>query len=116
MDENEAPFNLEELEAKAETGDVEAQYEMGWRHALGMEVDLDDDIAVDWLEKAAAAGHMLAKNNMGRNDIFPNSSPISCNSLINYRTPRLGFFRSKCSKLQREIGFVLHGGVLPLRD
>ena len=30
MDENEAPFNLEELEAKAETGDVEAQYEMGW--------------------------------------------------------------------------------------
>ena len=65
MDENEAPFNLEELEAKAETGDVEAQYEMGWRHALGMEVDLDDDIAVDWLEKAAAAGHMLAQNNMG---------------------------------------------------
>ena len=65
MDENEAPFNLEELEAKAETGDMEAQYEMGWRHALGMEVDLDDDIAVEWLEKAAAAGHMLAQNNMG---------------------------------------------------
>ena len=34
-------------------------------HALGMEVDLDDDIAVEWLEKAAAAGHMLAQNNMG---------------------------------------------------
>ena len=38
---------------------------MGWRHALGMEVDLDDDIAVEWLEQAAAAGHMLAQNNMG---------------------------------------------------
>lgn len=38
---------------------------MGWRHALGMEVDLDDDIAVEWLEKAANGGHMLAQNNMG---------------------------------------------------
>ena len=54
MDEKEAPFNLEELEAKAETGDVEAQYEMGWLQALGMEVDIGYDIAVDWLEKAAA--------------------------------------------------------------
>ena len=60
-----APFDLEKLEAKATAGDVEAQYEMGWRHALGMEVDLDDDIAVEWLDKAAAAGHMLAQNNMG---------------------------------------------------
>ncbi len=60
-----APFDLAATEAKAEAGDVEAQYEMGWRHALGMEVDLDDDIAVEWLEKAAAAGHMLAQNNMG---------------------------------------------------
>ena len=32
-----APFDLEKLEAKATAGDVEAQYEMGWRHALGME-------------------------------------------------------------------------------
>ena len=59
------PFDLEKLEAKATAGDVEAQYEMGWRLALGMEVDLDDDIAVEWLEQAAAAGHMLAQNNMG---------------------------------------------------
>jgi TPR repeat protein len=65
MEETEESFNLEALTAKAESGDVEAQYEMGWRHALGMEVDLDDDIAVEWLEKAADGGHMLAQNNMG---------------------------------------------------
>lgn len=65
MEETEESFNLDVLEAKAEAGNVEAQYEMGWRHALGMEVDLDDDVAVEWLEKAAAVGHMLAQNNMG---------------------------------------------------
>ena len=65
MEESEETFNLETLETKAEAGEVEAQYEMGWRHALGMEVDMDDEIAVQWLEKAAAAGHMLAQNNMG---------------------------------------------------
>ncbi len=65
MEEAEESFNLEALTAKAESGDLEAQYEMGWRHALGMEVDLDDDLAIEWLEKAAAAGHMLAQNNMG---------------------------------------------------
>ena len=65
MEETEESFNLKALTAKAENGDVEAQYEMGWRHALGMEVDLDDDIAVEWLEKAADGGHMLAQNNMG---------------------------------------------------
>ena len=58
-------FNLATLEAKAEKGDLEAQYEMGWRHAIGMDVELDDDIAVEWLQRAAAAGHSLAQNNMG---------------------------------------------------
>ena len=58
-------FNLATLEAKAEKGDLEAQYEMGWRHAIGMDVELDDDTAVEWLQRAAAAGHSLAQNNMG---------------------------------------------------
>ena len=58
-------FNLATLEAKAEEGDLEAQYEMGWRHAIGMDVELDDDTAVEWLQRAAAAGHSLAQNNMG---------------------------------------------------
>ena len=58
-------FNLATLEAKAEEGDLEAQYEMGWRHAIGMDVELDDKVAVEWLQKAAVAGHSLAQNNLG---------------------------------------------------
>jgi TPR repeat protein len=58
-------FDLAMLEAKAEEGDIEAQYEMGWRHAIGMDVELDDEIAVEWLQTAAAAGHSLAQNNLG---------------------------------------------------
>ena len=58
-------FNLAALEAKAEEGDLEAQYEMGWRHAIGMDVELDDDVAVEWLHRAAESGHSLAQNNLG---------------------------------------------------
>ncbi len=58
-------FNLAVLEAKAEEGDLEAQYEMGWRHAIGMDVELDDDVAVEWLHRAAESGHSLAQNNLG---------------------------------------------------
>ena len=66
MEENEEnEVNVEALTAKAEGGEVEAQYELGWRHALGMGVELDDDVAVEWLQQAAAAGHMLAQNNLG---------------------------------------------------
>ena len=58
-------FDLAALEAKAGEGDIEAQYEMSTRHAIGLDVELDDDIDVEWLEKAAAAGHSLAQNNLG---------------------------------------------------
>jgi len=58
-------FDLAALEAKAGEGDIEAQYEMSTRHTIGMDVELDDDVAVEWLQKAAAAGHSLAQNNLG---------------------------------------------------
>jgi hypothetical protein len=65
MEPEDTAFDLAALKAKAEEGDIEAQYEVGWRHAIGMDVELDDDIAVEWLERAAAAGHSLAQNNLG---------------------------------------------------
>ncbi len=58
-------FDLAVLEAKAKEGDIEAQYEMSARHAIGRDVQLDDEVAVEWLQKAAAAGHSLAQNNLG---------------------------------------------------
>jgi|TARA_B100001971_G_C18228020_1_gene561924 TPR repeat protein len=65
LDSEDTTFDLSALETKAEEGNVEAQYEMGWRHAIGMDVELDDKVAVEWLQKAAVAGHSLAQNNLG---------------------------------------------------
>lgn len=56
---------LEQLLARAEAGDLEAQYEVGWRSAIGMGLAQDDALAVEWLTKAAEAGHALAQNNLG---------------------------------------------------
>ncbi len=53
------------IERAEDEDDVDAQYELGWRHALGAECDLDDEIAVHWLRIAADNGHMLAQNNLG---------------------------------------------------
>lgn len=67
-DDEEDPLNEERLQGlfnKAETGDVEAQYELGWRHALGSGFDLDDDEGLKWVRQAAENGHRLAQNNMG---------------------------------------------------
>ncbi|MBT5928210.1 MAG: sel1 repeat family protein [Verrucomicrobia bacterium] len=58
----------EQIEAicfKAEEGDRDAQYELGWRHAIGMGLDMDDEVALEWLTKAAEQGHPLAQNNLG---------------------------------------------------
>ena len=62
-DEEQSP--LASLFTKAEAGDSEAQYELGWRHALGNGFDLDDEMAVRWLRRAAGNGHPLAQNNLG---------------------------------------------------
>ncbi|MCS1407803.1 MAG: Secretory immunoglobulin A-binding protein EsiB [Verrucomicrobia subdivision 3 bacterium] len=56
---------VEALRAKAERGDCEAQYEMGWRQAIGMGLPLDDVEALCWLRLAAEQGHKLAQNNLG---------------------------------------------------
>lgn len=56
---------LSTLLAKAEAGDVEAQYELGWRHALGSSLPLDDEESVKWLQIAAGNGQKLAQNNLG---------------------------------------------------
>lgn len=56
---------LQGLYGKAESGDVEAQYELGWRHAVGSGFDMDDDEALKWVRMAAENGHRLAQNNMG---------------------------------------------------
>tara|TARA_A100001037_G_scaffold298208_1_gene321526 strand:+ start:601 stop:957 length:357 start_codon:yes stop_codon:yes gene_type:complete len=56
---------IQTLRSKAEAEDAEAQYEMGWRHAIGMGLEADDVEALRWLRLAADQGHQLAQNNLG---------------------------------------------------
>ena len=56
---------IEAIRMKAEEGDRDAQFELGWRHAIGMGLELDDDVSVEWISKAAEQGHPLAQNNLG---------------------------------------------------
>ena len=53
------------LRARAESEDVDAQYEMGWRQAIGMGLEINDAEALKWLRLAADQGHQLAQNNLG---------------------------------------------------
>jgi TPR repeat protein len=50
---------------KAERGEIEAQYELGWRSAIGIGLPQNEATAVQWLQKAATNGHSLAQNNLG---------------------------------------------------
>ena len=56
---------VEALKNRAAAEDADAQYEMGWRHAIGMGLDFDDSEALRWLRLAAEQGHQLAQNNLG---------------------------------------------------
>ena len=56
---------LAHLEARASQGDLEAEYELGWRFALGNGLPENEIEAIRWLERAAVHGHRLAQNNLG---------------------------------------------------
>ncbi|MGV3774712.1 MAG: tetratricopeptide repeat protein [Verrucomicrobiales bacterium] len=56
---------LQALLEKAEKGDIEAQYEIGWRSAIGIGLNQDEALALEWLITAARNGHSLAQNNLG---------------------------------------------------
>jgi len=55
---------MTDLQTRAEAGNVEAQYELSWRLALGQDYPPDDGLAVFWLIRAAEGGHSLAQNNL----------------------------------------------------
>lgn len=67
---------LQTLLAKAQARDAEAMYELGWRHALGSGLPEDDAQAVQWLVRAAEAGHLLAQNNLGARFVSGEGVPI----------------------------------------
>jgi TPR repeat protein len=56
---------LANIRAKAETGDANAQFELGYRHSVGKGVKTNFAEAVNWYRKAAEQGDARAQNNLG---------------------------------------------------
>jgi TPR repeat protein len=55
----------DDLRARAEKGDAEAQYKLGLRYAKGEGVAQDHDDAVRWYRRAAEQGDVKAQFNLG---------------------------------------------------
>ena len=56
---------IEGLIRRANEGDPEAQYKLGWRYAAGRNVTQNDKEGVKWLRKAAEQGHTKSQNILG---------------------------------------------------
>lgn len=54
-----------ELTERAEAGDAEAQFELGWKYYEGTGAQKDDDQAALWLRRAADRGHLAAQVRLG---------------------------------------------------
>ena len=60
-----ATNSLDELQQKAEQGDMTAQFQLGRKYHLGDGVESDTQKAIFWYQKAAAQGSAKAVNNLG---------------------------------------------------
>jgi len=56
---------VEEFRAKAEKGEANAQFQIGWCYLIGQSVPLDKAEAVIWFSKSAEQGNVDAQNNLG---------------------------------------------------
>ena len=56
--------NQELLKRQADAGNINAQFRLGVRHAIGQGVRADEDEAIKWYRKAAGQGHRVAMNNL----------------------------------------------------
>ncbi len=57
--------NINDLIKKAEQGDVEAQYNLGYYYHSGEGVEQSEKRALYWWQKAAEQGHAEAQFNLG---------------------------------------------------
>lgn len=56
---------IEELREKAEKGDAQAQFDLGWAYDQGNGIPQDQSEAAKWYRKAADQGHRIAQYNLG---------------------------------------------------
>ena len=57
-------MSIDELKAKAERGDAEAQYSLGAAYFVGKRVEQDRTVAAELWRKAAEQGHAKAMHNL----------------------------------------------------
>lgn len=60
-----SPTTSLELLKRAESGDAQAQFELGRAYEDGKDVPQDDDHAVEWFRKSAVQGNAQAQNSLG---------------------------------------------------
>ena len=56
---------IDRLRQRADSGDSEAQFSLGYEYASGREIARDDREAVKWYRQAAEAGNTSAQSNLG---------------------------------------------------
>ena len=56
---------IEDLRQRAEAGEMQAQYDLGWRYSAGRDVQRDDAEAEKWLRMAADRGFAKSQNILG---------------------------------------------------
>jgi len=59
------PKSLDGIKAAALAGDPEAQFQLGYKYAIGDGVEKDPQLAVRWYMAAAEKGHIIAAHNLG---------------------------------------------------
>ena len=60
-----APSDITALQAKAQAGDAEAQFQMGEAYRAGKGVTADPEDAIMWYRRATASGHIRASEELG---------------------------------------------------
>lgn len=58
-------LSIKEIRAKADSGDAEMQYQLGWLYGKGRQVNKDNKMAVLWYQRAAEQGHTMAQAFLG---------------------------------------------------
>lgn len=56
---------FDRLLAQAEQGDINAQARIAWMYHTGEGVEKNDELALQWMKKAAEKGDSVAQNNLG---------------------------------------------------
>ena len=99
--------SVRQLRNKADTGDVNAQYELGLRHARGDKIAADPATANGWFRKAAANGHAEAQLAFAR-------ALLTGNGTVKDRATALGWLRQASERglraAQLELGLTLLNG------